>query len=436
MALEDFAAEMDRCSSCSYCKWIPFDQIKSWRFAKNCPSIAYHNFNSYSARGRYLVARSLLNGQSEYSDTVRRVVYSCLTCGSCDVSCKVCRYNLEPLEMVRELKFCSVEAGQCLDEHLTVIDSLRKESNTMGGTRSERGAWAEDLNVKRLPNEKAEVLFHAGCRVCYDKELQKNARGAVKILMCTGIDLGILGENEMCCGGRISSMGYRDDFNRFAKANLAIWAKAGVKTVVTSCSDGYHAFKRLYPKLGSEVEVVHTVEYIDRLLKEGQLRFRNEVPLTVTYHDPCHLGRQGEPYVPWEGVEKKIKSQIVVYDPKKPRYNGAGGIYDPPRDILKSIPGLELVEMERIREYSWCCGAGGGVREAYPEFSNWTAGERIAEARSTGAEALVTACPWCERNFLDVIGRQANGIQVLDIIELVQRALQAEEADGTTEECV
>ncbi len=101
MALEDFAAEMDRCSSCSYCKWIPFDQIKSWRFAKNCPSIAYHNFNSYSARGRYLVARSLLNEQSEYSETVRRIVFTCLTCGSCDVSCKVCRYNLEPLAMVR-----------------------------------------------------------------------------------------------------------------------------------------------------------------------------------------------------------------------------------------------------------------------------------------------------------------------------------------------
>jgi len=423
MALEDFAAEMDRCSSCSYCKWIPFDQIKSWRFAKNCPSIAYHNFNSYSARGRYLVARSLLNGQSDYSDTVRRVVYTCLTCGSCDVSCKVCRYNLEPLEMVRELKFSSVEDGQRLDEHLAIIASLHKEGNTMGAARSGRGAWADGLDVKRLPAEKAEVLFHAGCRISYDKELQKNARAAVQILLDAGVDLGILGEQEMCCGGRIYSMGYRDDFTHFAKANMAVWAKAGIKTVVTSCSDGYHAFKRLYPKLGSEVEVLHIVEYIDRLIKEGQLKFSNEVPLTVTYHDPCHLGRQGEPYVPWDGVEKKIKSQIVVYEPKKPRYSGAWGIYDPPRDILKSIPGVELVEMERIREYSWCCGAGGGVREAYPEFSNWTASERITEARSTGAEALVTACPWCERNFLDAVGAQENGMKVLDIIELVQQAL-------------
>jgi Fe-S oxidoreductase len=423
MALEDFAAEMDRCSSCSYCKWIPFDQIKSWRFAKNCPSIAYHNFNSYSARGRYLVARSLLNEQSDYSDTVRQVVYTCLTCGSCDVSCKVCRYNLEPLEMVRELKFSLVEDGQRLDEHLAIINSLNKEGNTMGAARSERGAWADGLNVKRLPAEKAEVLFHAGCRMSYDEELQKNARAAVQILLDAGVDLGIMGDHEMCCGGRIYNMGYREEFDRFAQANITTWTKAGVKTIVVSCSDGYHAFKRLYPQLGSEVEVLHTVEYIDRLIKEGQLKFSNEVPLTVTYHDPCHLGRQGEPYIPWDGVEKKIKDQIVVYEPKKPRYNGAWGIYDPPRDILKSIPGVELVEMERIREYSWCCGAGGGVREAYPEFSNWTAGERITEARSTGAEALVTACPWCERNFLDAIGEQDNGMKVLDIIELVQQAL-------------
>jgi heterodisulfide reductase subunit D len=423
MALEDFAAEMDRCSSCSYCKWIPFDQIKSWRFANNCPSIAYHNFNSYSARGRYLVARSLLNEQSEYSDTVRQIVFTCLTCGSCDVSCKVCRYNLEPLSMVRELKFSAVEAGQYPDEHREVIEGLRKEGNTMGATRRDRGTWAESLPVKHIPVEKANVLFHAGCRICYDNELQKNARAAIDILLGAGVDLGILGENELCCGGRIYSMGYRDDFTRFAKSNMATWAKAGVETVVTSCSDCYHAFKRLYPELGSKVEVLHTVEYIDRLVKENQLTFRREVPLTVTYHDPCHLGRQGEPYIPWSGVEKKIKSQIVAYEPEKPRYNGAWGIYDPPRDILKRIPGLDLVEMERIREYSWCCGAGGGVREAYPEFSYWTAAERITEAQATGAEALVTACPWCERNFLDALGGHEDDMKVLDIIELVQQGL-------------
>ena len=423
MALEDFAAEMDRCSQCSYCKWIPFDQMKSWRFAKNCPSIAYHNFNSYSARGRYAVGRSLTKGQSGYSDTVRDVVYTCLTCGSCDVSCKVCRYNLEPLEMVRELKFRLVEDGQKLDEHQALVDSLNKESNTMGSPRSERGKWADDLVLPRLSSEKVEVLFHAGCRFSYDKDLQETARAAVNLLQKAGVNIGIMGEQEMCCGGRIYSMGYRDEFTRLAKANITTWAKAGVKTVVTSCSDGYHAFKRLYPKLGSQVNVFHTVEYLDRLIQEGKLKYRSEIPVTVTYHDPCHLGRQGEPYITWEGVEKKIKGQIIVYEPKKPRYNGAWGIYDPPRNVLRSIPGVELVEMERIREYSWCCGAGGGVREAYPEFSLWTASERIAEAMATGASALVTACPWCKSNFMDAIETLGDKMKVYDIVDLVQKAI-------------
>ena len=423
MALEDFAAEMDRCSQCSYCKWIPFDQMKSWRFAKNCPSISYHNFNSYSARGRYAVARSLIKGQSEYSDKVRDIVFTCMTCGSCDVSCKVCRYNLEPLEMVRELKFRLVEDGQGLDEHKAIIESLDKEHNTMHQPKTARGEWADGLDVPRLSSEKAEVLFYAGCRFSYDKDLQKSARAAVLLLKNVGVDVGIMGEREMCCGGRVYSMGYRNEFARFAKANMKAWARAGVKTVVTSCADGYHAFKRLYPQLGSQVEVLHTVEFIDRLIKEGKLTFRSEIPMTVTYHDPCHLGRQGEPYVPWSGVEKKIKSQIIVYEPNKPRYNGAWGVYDPPREILRSIPGVELVEMERIREYSWCCGAGGGVREAYPEYSNWTAAERIAEAKATGAEALISACPWCERNFMDAISALGDTMKVYDIVELVQKAM-------------
>jgi Fe-S oxidoreductase len=423
MPLEDFAAEMDRCSQCSYCKWIPFDQMKSWRYARNCPSIAYHNFNSYSARGRYAVARSLIRGHSSYTATVRDIAFTCLTCGSCDVSCKVCRYNLEPLDMVRELKFRLVEEGQGLEAHKAIVLSLDQGQNTMQQPRARRGDWADGLDVRRLVPDKAEVLFHAGCRLSYDQDLQQSATTAVLFLKKAGVDVGIMGERELCCGGRIYSMGYRDEFARLARANMAAWARAGVQTVVTSCADGYHAFKRLYPQLGSKVRVLHTVEFLARLIREEKLTFRCEIPMTVTYHDPCHLGRQGEPYVPWDGVEKKIRNQVVVYEPRRPRYNGAWGVYDPPREILKSIPGVELVEMERIREYSWCCGAGGGVREAYPEFSRWTASERISEAMATGAEALVSACPWCERNFKDAAVELGVPLRVHDIVELVQQAV-------------
>ena len=145
--------------------------------------------------------------------------------------------------------------------------------------------------------------------------------------------------------------------------------------------------------------------------------------MTVTYHDPCHLGRLGEPYVPWQGTREKIYGQIPVWKPSRPRYTGAWGVYAPPRSVLASIPGLTLVEMERIREYAWCCGAGGGVLEAYPDFASWTAAERLGEANATGAEAIVSACPWCESNFADAAESQDEKIQVYDIIDLVQMAL-------------
>jgi len=143
----------------------------------------------------------------------------------------------------------------------------------------------------------------------------------------------------------------------------------------------------------------------------------------VTYHDPCNLGRLGEPFVAWEGKEKKIFNQIHTWEPRRPRYNGAYGIYEAPRSLLQAIPGVRLTEMERIREYSWCCGAGGLCSETYPEFSTATASERITEANSTGAQALVTACPWCESTFRNVKDENGKTIQVLDLIELAAMAL-------------
>ncbi len=423
MSLRDFAAEADRCSQCSGCKWIPFDQVKSWRFAKNCPSIAYFNFNSYSARGRYAVAKSLLEDWSEITPTVEEIAFTCLACGACDVACKVARYNLEPGEMVRELKFHAVESGHENAALRSVVDTTEQTGNPFGHPRAARGDWAAGLDVKRLPGEMAEYLFFAGCMFSYDAALQETARASIRILQRAGIDVGILGSREMCCGGRWYSSGHRDEFTRMAEANLRAWEKAGVRKIVTSCSDCFHALARLYPPLGSAFEVVHTTELLAQLAAEGRLPFTTEVPLTVTWHDPCHLGRQGEDYVPWVGEEKKVLGQVVTYDPPRPRYNGAFGVYDQPRELLRAIPGVELVEMERIREYSWCCGAGGGCREAYPEYSQWTADERIEEAKATGAEALVTACGWCERSFLDATNASGEQIAVLDILALVERAL-------------
>jgi len=423
VALEDYRGVMGRCMRCSYCKWIPLSQVKSYRFAKGCPSVEYNKFHAYSAGGRLAFGLALQEGKIDYTEKVPDIVYKCMLDGLCDVSCKVCRYDMEPVETMRELRFKLVEDGQLLPEHMVVIEGLRKDDNMLMKPKAERGKWSEGLDIKDLTQEKAEVVFHTGCRFSFDEELWKVARIAITLIRDAGVDVGVMGTNETCCGSKAYDMGYKGEFNKYAQNNIEAWKRAGVKTVVTSCSDCYHGFKRLYPQIGSNFEVLHTVEFINRLVMSGKIRFSKTIPMTVTYHDPCHLGRRGEPYVPWKGIQKKIRGQMNVYEPRKPRYNGSNGVYQAPREVLKSIPGLRLVEMERIKEYAWCCGAGGGVREAYPDFSLWTAGERIEEAKATGAEAIVTACGWCERNFLDVVNRGGGRMKVYDILELVQRAI-------------
>jgi Fe-S oxidoreductase len=243
------------------------------------------------------------------------------------------------------------------------------------------------------------------------------------MLAKAGVDAGIAGDNEVCCGSRAYQTGYQEDFLKQAQQNMAMIKKSGAETLVTGCADCYYAFKVLYDKFGlkGKLEVLHTTEYLARLISEGKLKPTITVPVKVTYHDPCHLGRLGEPYIHWSG--KPIPGHIRIFDPPKEFRRGTYGVYEPPRDVLRSIPGLKLVEMDRIKEYAWCCGAGGGVKETNPEFARWTAKERIDEARSTGAEALVTACPGCEQNFNETINENGSSLKVYDVVELLEKAI-------------
>jgi Fe-S oxidoreductase len=185
------------------------------------------------------------------------------------------------------------------------------------------------------------------------------------------------------------------------------------------------AFSEKYAKLqkiGTKdlpYQVKHSTQFIAELLKAGKLKFTRPVDMTVTWHDPCHLGRRGEPYTHWEG--KRVKFGLT--EPPREMNRGVNGIYEAPREILKAIPGLRLVEMERIKEYAWCCGSGGGAKSAYPDFALATAKERVEEAEATGAAAIVTACPWCESNLSDGIDAGGSRLRVEDILDLAARAL-------------
>ena len=422
MSLQDFKPMQERCSNCSFCKWIPFDKVKSIRFAQNCPSVVYNNFNTYSARGRFQLGAAINNGEIDYSGKAGQVAHDCLSCGACDVSCKICRYNLEPLEHNIALKNDAVEKGILAPGQKEMIEALKAEKTLVAGAKkADRTAWANGLGLKDVTKEAAEVLFFPGCHYSYDTALRDSVRGMVEMLKNAGVDLGYLGNADVCCAGRAYQMGFFKEFEAAANNNISAFKQFGVKVIVTPCADCYQAFKRLYAKLGLDVQVLHIVEFVDQLVEDGKIKFTKKLDLDVTYHDPCHLGRLAEPYVEWNGKEKKILNQVHTWEPRRPRYNGAYGVYDIPRHLISSIPGVRLHEMERIREYSWCCGAGGGCNVTDEEFSVWTATERLEEAVSTGASALVTACPWCKTNFNKVT--DGPKMEIVDIIDLVRSAL-------------
>ena len=329
MALEDYRADGMRCNRCSYCKWIPFDRVKSWEFAKGCPSVDYRHFHAYSAGGRLISMLSLMDGRSEISEEMIDIAYECTLCGQCDVSCKVCRYDMHILSAAREFRHYLNEKGFVPEAYPGIIGRLRESRNMGGAPQSKRADWTEGLGIKKLgasDSDETEILFHAGCQFSFDPNLRGAVQAAARLLTKGGIDFAI-DEDEGCCGAKAYDMGYRDDLSSVADANLKKWAEAGIKTVVTPCATCFWAFKRLYPKVGSEVEVLHAVQVVDALLKEGKLQLTTPVSMKVTYHDPCHLGRQGEDHVPWDGKEVKIYGQAVVYDPPRPRYNGAFGVY-------------------------------------------------------------------------------------------------------------
>jgi Fe-S oxidoreductase len=396
-------------------------KIKGSEFSYVCPSIARYNFHAYSAGGRMNIGAAALKNGMNYTPKLLDVVYNCQLCGACGVSCNYAM-DMEVLEPISEFRMKCHDDGKTNAKLDKVIDGLKK-TGSMVPIKGKRGAWATGLKIKDATKEKVDVLYHVGCLTSYDAGTQKLAKSIASILQKAGVNFGIFGDEETCCGGRAYQMGYKDEFLAQAKKNMALIKKAGVKTLVTGCADGYQSFKVLYDRfdLKGDLEVLHITEYLDRLIKAGKLKLNKKVNLNVTYHDPCRLGRLGEPWIHWSG--KKIPGDRFVFDPPKEYRRGTKGIYEPPRDILKSIPGIKLTEMTRIKEYSWCCGAGGGVNESNPDFAVWTARKRIEEAISTGAEALVTACPWCEKTFNEAIKASGSSLKVYDIVELVERAI-------------
>lgn len=418
MALNDYRGEMLMCSRCSYCKYIPLEKIEGVKNASVCPSISRYNFHAYSGGGRLNFAMAMLEKKIDYSDKLLEVVYNCQMCGGCDVSCKY-GMDMDVLDPINEMRIQCVADGHSVKALDKIMALLRKQDTMEPPGKLKRGDWATGLKVKNATLQEAKVIFHAGCRTCFDKDLWGVAQKSVALLQKAGVDVAVVGDKELCCGSRAYQTGYEDAFVTQAKKNIAVFKKAGAEIIVTGCADCYYGFKVLYDKynLKGNLEVLHITEFLASLIAEGKLKPQKKLDMAVTYQDPCHLGRLGEPYIHWKG--KQIPGQIRVFDPPREFRRGTHGVYAPPREILQSLPGVKFTEMYRKKEYAWCCGAGGGVTFTNPDFAQWTAGERLKEATDTGAAAVVTACPGCNRSFRDAARKNGGSPKVYDIVDLV-----------------
>ncbi len=421
MSLVDYKKDMMRCVRCSTCKFIPLSSLfKSHRFSYGCPASTQKHFHSYSGSGKIITALSLLDKRVDYSPELLDIVYRCSLCGMCDVSCRM-GTDLEVYEILHELRKKCVEDGYGpMPAHKPVIESLKNYDNVWMQPRNRRGMWAKNLKIKDLSKEKAEILYFAGCSYSYSAELRHVPQKTAELFQKAGIDFGILGSKELCCGSPVYMIGEQKLYEEYAKKNIEMINNLGVKKVIMSCAGCFGVFNSKYPLLEEEMnfEVVFAEDYLKQLVDEGKLKLKNKVPMHVTFHDPCHSGRLSETRTPSHGIETTYHGTLPVKD-NGDKVLGFSGRYDAPRDLIKSIPGVKLVEMERIREYSWCCGSGGGAKSAFPDFALATANERIEEALATGAEAIVTNCPWCEKNLLDAINEGQADIKLFDTVELL-----------------
>ena len=320
-------------------------------------------------------------------------IWLCTTCGRCPQQCP---RDVKQIESGVSLRRLATEYGVFptpVKPIRTITANVIGEGNPFGEDRKKRADWTEGLSVRTF-TEGMDILYFPGCYFCYDPRLKKVARATAEILKRAGVDFGILGSKENCCGESIRKTGDEELFKRLARENIKTFIDNGVKKILVSSPHCYHTFKNEYPEFMVDFEVIHISQYLFELINGGRLELTKEYGKKVTYHDPCYLGRHND-------------------------------IYDEPREVLKKVPGLELNEMPDSLEDSLCCGGGGGrIWMETPKGERFS-DLRVEQAIGVGAEVLVTSCPYCIANFedsrltLDVTEK----IEVKDVTEIIQESI-------------
>lgn len=316
-------------------------------------------------------------------------LWHCSTCWTCVLRCPK---EVKPAELIIGMRSALVEGGRIPLTAGSALQSIYMHGNPLSFPREDRTAWQEDLSVMDV-SEGAAVLYHVGCNPAYDPRAQKVARAMVRTFDRAGVDFGTLGTREICCGCDVRRLGEAGLFEMVQENNQELWADLSVERMVTTSPHCFHTFSNEYTVQGFEVQ--HYTQFLAGLIDTGKLSFSGRLEQTVTYHDPCYLGKQN-------------------------------GIYDEPREVLESIPGLNLVEMDRSRENSLCCEGGGGrMFIEDPNPGKKLARMRIEEALGIGAQILAVACPFCLSMLEDAVRMSGhNGdIRVMDVVELVEEYL-------------
>lgn len=392
--------ELDACTRCGECSlWCPaYEQDKKEGITPRGRAKAFRDI----IKTQHGLWAKLLGRSKVTKEKIEQFVAELYECSTCKQCYEVCPVKINTVELWESIRRSMVDAGYGpLEQQKNLIQSVKSYDNPWGQPRSSRTRWAKiakrqkkiAVEPRDITRHKAEVLYFVGCTGSYDVNVEAVAINTVKILTAAGVDYGTLGVKEKCCGSVLLRMGDRE-YERIAKENIKQFNELGFKTMVTACAGCFKTIKQDYPKMGKlNFEVKHIVEFLIDLIQSGQLKLKNEVKLKVTYHDPCHLGRHSS-------------------------------VYDAPRKLLKMIPGIELIEMERMRENSRCCGAGGGLKSGYPDIQNKISQTRIKEAEATGATEIVSACPFCYQGLQVGIQALDSKLTMRDITELVSMAIE------------
>ncbi len=427
MILEDYRWDISNCNRCSQCKWVnPWD-VAEEKFSKVCPAFSRYLFDAWTAQGKLDIGMAILLERIDANSSnskMAEIIYECNLCGACDIMCKRSR-DMEVLLPLKALRAKMLENGKAPKALKTVIENVKEKQTSILGETTDKNEWAREMEIADASSQKTDVLLFAGCSYGSTADLAPAIRNMADMLKQAGVSFGILGVQEPCCGRPYTDIGDFKQFDENAMSNLKQFKNAEVKTIIAPCAECYTTIKVDYARVAHkngikiEFETVHMTEYMDQLLKAGSLKPKKKVPMKVTFHDPCHLARLNDPFIPWQGT----REAYGACTPPKILRRGEHGSYDAPRNLIQAIPGVELVEMQRSKENTWCCGAGGGVKLTSPEFASWTAEERIQEAETHHVDALITACPNCKTALSEAAGDR---LPVYDVAELLTMSIGEE----------